>query len=53
MTNAATWAGITSIVVTSTAGDVLQSRAMKELGDLDVIRRTRGLMQQAQLPGFC
>ena len=56
MTNPATWAGITSIVVTSTAGDVLQSRAMKEIGDLDVIRRTRGLMRVvirvASSPGF-
>ncbi|MGC2110259.1 MAG: EamA family transporter [Candidatus Korobacteraceae bacterium] len=56
MTNAATWAGISSIVVTSTAGDVLQSRAMKQIGDLGIIRRSRGLMQVvlrvASSPGF-
>ena len=45
MSSVAAWAGISSIVVTSTAGDVLQSRAMKEIGDLGELRRTRGLMQ--------
>lgn len=56
MTSAVTWVGISSIVVTATTGDVLQSRAMKELGDLGVLRRSRGLMQVVRRvlnsPGF-
>ena len=44
MTAAITWAGIGSIVLTATAGDVLQSRAMKEIGDLGTIRREQGLL---------
>jgi drug/metabolite transporter (DMT)-like permease len=44
MTTPATWAGIASIVVTATAGDVLQSRAMKEIGDLGAIRRSQGVL---------
>ena len=43
MTTAAVWAGIASIVVTATAGDVLQSRAMKEIGDLGAIRQSGGI----------
>ena len=39
------WAGIAAIVVTATAGDVLQARAMKEIGDLGVIRRSHGWVQ--------
>jgi drug/metabolite transporter (DMT)-like permease len=42
MTTAVTWAGIASIVITATAGDVLQSRAMKDIGDLGAIRRMHG-----------
>ncbi len=45
MTAALTWAGIASIVLTATAGDVLQSRAMKEIGDLGAMRREKGLLQ--------
>ena len=45
MSSAATWGGIAAIVVTATAGDVLQARAMKEIGDLGAIRRSRGLLQ--------
>src|SRR5580658_6896187 len=45
MSSAAAWVGIAAIVVTSTAGDVLQARAMKEIGDLGVIRRSRGWLQ--------
>jgi drug/metabolite transporter (DMT)-like permease len=37
------WAGIAAIVVTATSGDILQSRAMKQLGDLGAIRRSHGL----------
>jgi multidrug transporter EmrE-like cation transporter len=44
VTTAATWAGIASIVVTATAGDVLQSRAMKEIGDLGDIQRSQGVL---------
>jgi drug/metabolite transporter (DMT)-like permease len=43
MTAAVTWAGIGSIVFTATAGDILQSRAMKEIGDLGAVRREQGL----------
>ncbi len=45
MTSIATWAGIAAIVVTATAGDVLQSHAMKQIGDLGAIRRSQGLLQ--------
>jgi drug/metabolite transporter (DMT)-like permease len=45
MTAAVIWAGIASIVFTATTGDVLQSRAMKEIGDLDAVRREQGLFQ--------
>jgi len=44
MTTAATWAGIASIVVTATAGDVLQSRAMKKIGDLGAIQQSHGIL---------
>ena len=44
MTAAVTWAGIASIVFAATAGDVLQSRAMKEIGDLGAIRREQGIV---------
>ena len=44
MSTAATWAGIASIVATATAGDVLQSRAMKEIGDLGAIHQARGVL---------
>jgi len=43
--SAQTWAGIAAIVATATAGDVLQSRAMKQLGDLSAIRRARGIAE--------
>ncbi len=39
----ATWAGITGIVLCSTAGDLLISSAMKRIGDLGLLRRQRGL----------
>jgi drug/metabolite transporter (DMT)-like permease len=42
MSNVAVWSGIAVVVITSTIGDVLQSRAMKEIGDLGLIRRSRG-----------
>ena len=45
MTGAATWAGIAAIVITATSGDILQSRAMKEIGDLGTVRKSQGLSQ--------
>lgn len=45
MTSAQTWAGIGAIVASATAGDVLQSRAMKQLGDLGAMRRARGIVE--------
>jgi drug/metabolite transporter (DMT)-like permease len=45
MTSGAMWAGIAAIVITATSGDVLQSSAMKEIGDLGALRRSRGLLQ--------
>ncbi len=45
MSSALAWGGIAAIVVTATAGDVLQARAMKEIGDLGVIRRSHGWVQ--------
>src|SRR5262249_47793446 len=43
MSALSTWAGIGCIVVTATTGDILQARAMKEIGDLGALRHTRGL----------
>ena len=48
MTGAATWGGIAAIVITATAGDVLQARAMKEIGDLGVIRKSHGILEIAR-----
>ncbi len=45
MTGVATSAGVAAIVVTATAGDVLQSHAMKKIGDLGAVRRSQGLSQ--------
>lgn len=44
MNAAAIWSGIGAIVVTATAGDVLQARAMKEVGDLGEIRQSYGVL---------
>ena len=43
MSHGYVWAGIAAIVVTATAGDVMQSHAMKQLGDLGDMRAARGL----------
>lgn len=43
MTSGAMWGGIAAVVITSTLGDVLQSSAMKQIGDVDQIRRAHGL----------
>ena len=42
MSHLAVWSGIAAVVVASTVGDVLQSRAMKEIGDLGLVRRSQG-----------
>jgi drug/metabolite transporter (DMT)-like permease len=39
-----TWSAIALIVLASTAGDVLLSRAMKQIGDLGELRRRAGLL---------
>jgi drug/metabolite transporter (DMT)-like permease len=43
VTNLAIWSGIAAVVIASTIGDVLQSRAMKEIGDLGLVRKGHGL----------
>lgn len=43
MSTAAIWTGIAAIVVTATAGDILQSRAMKDIGDLGAVRQSLGV----------
>ncbi len=48
MNGAATWGGIAAIVVTATTGDVLQARAMKEIGDVGVIRKSHGVAAVAR-----
>ena len=44
MKNFYTWLGIALIVIASTAGDCLLALAMKQVGDVDDLRRTRGLL---------
>jgi drug/metabolite transporter (DMT)-like permease len=39
----ATVAMVLAIVVTATAGDILTASAMRQIGDLDIIRARRGL----------
>lgn len=41
------WLGVFLIVITSTTGDCLLARAMKRAGDLDEMRKNRGLLQTA------
>jgi drug/metabolite transporter (DMT)-like permease len=43
MNHLAVWGGIAAVVIASTVGDVLQSRAMKEIGDLGLVRQQHGL----------
>lgn len=45
MSRAVTWTGIAAIVVTATAGDTLQSYAMKQIGDLGEIRQASGTIE--------
>lgn len=38
------WGAIAAIVIVSTIGDILLSRAMKQIGDLGELRRHKGLL---------
>src|SRR5438477_11137696 len=49
LSNLHAWLAITAVVVSSSAGDVLLSRAMKKIGDLGDLRRRRGLLVVALL----
>lgn len=49
MSNLNAWLAIAAVVITSCAGDVLLSRAMKQIGDLGQMRARRGLMFVALL----
>jgi len=44
MSNLNAWLAILAVVISSCAGDVLLSRAMKKIGDLGQLRQRRGLM---------
>ena len=44
MNHLAVWGGIAAVVIASTVGDVLQSRAMKEIGDLGLVRQSHGIV---------
>jgi len=44
MTQAYVWGAIIAVAAISTIGDVLLSRAMKQVGDLGDLRRTRGVL---------
>jgi drug/metabolite transporter (DMT)-like permease len=44
MRHAYTWGAIALIVAASVTGDVLLSRAMKQVGDVDHLRRRSGLL---------
>ena len=45
MTHFYAWLGVFLIVVTSTTGDCLLARAMKQIGDLGDLRKQRGLVE--------
>lgn len=44
MSAVGTWGGVAAIVISATTGDVLQASAMREIGDLEAIRRSQGLL---------
>jgi len=44
MRHAYTWGAILLIVIASVTGDVLLSRAMKQVGDVDELRRRSGVL---------
>lgn len=39
-----TWSTIVVMVLSTTVGDILLARAMKQVGDLGLLRRTKGLL---------
>lgn len=43
MKNLYTWCAVLAVVLASTSGDVLLSHAMKKVGDVGALRRSRGL----------
>lgn len=43
MKNLYTWCAVLAVVLASTSGDVLLSHAMKRVGDVGELRRSRGL----------
>jgi hypothetical protein len=45
MTHFYAWLGVFLIVVTSTTGDCLLARAMKQIGDLGDLRKKRGIVE--------
>lgn len=49
MNATATWCGIAAIVISATAGDVLQSSAMKQIGDIGLIRQSQGMKHVVRL----
>jgi drug/metabolite transporter (DMT)-like permease len=49
MSNLNAWLAILAIVLSSSAGDVLLSRAMKRIGDVGDVRRRKGLGALAML----
>jgi drug/metabolite transporter (DMT)-like permease len=49
ISNLNAWLAIVAVVLTSSSGDVLLSRAMKQIGDLSDLRRRRGLIFVAML----
>jgi drug/metabolite transporter (DMT)-like permease len=48
MTSLYAWGAVACIVATSTAGDVLLSRAMKQVGDFGELRRRSGVLTVIQ-----
>ena len=44
ISNLNAWLAILAVVLSSSAGDVLLSRAMKQIGDIGQLRARRGLM---------
>ena len=49
LSNLHAWLAILAVVITSSSGDMLLSRAMKQIGDLGEMRRRRGLVFVALL----
>ena len=57
MKHAYTWGAILAVVLASTTGDVLLSRAMKKVGDVGQVWRNSGLMavvgESCDVPALC